>query len=81
MLDKTPPDVPGGVVIAVKFLSALQALELVTITVPLVSESTLTVTAPLGRVSGRNIVHVDAVLFGFLIDVALEFAERPLLEL
>ncbi len=64
-----------------QLFSALQALELVTITVVLVRESTLTVTTPLARVRRSNIVHVDAVFFGFVRDVALEFAERPLLEL
>ena len=81
MLDKTPPDVPSSVVIGVQFLSALQALELVSLTIPLVCESTLAVTAPLGRVGWCNIVHVDAVFFGFVFDVALKFTERPLLEL
>ena len=42
MLDKTPPDVPSGVVIAVQLLPAFQTLELVTITVVLVREPALT---------------------------------------
>ena len=81
MLDKTPPDIPSGVVIAVQLLPAFQTLELVTITVVLVREPALTVTAPLTRVLRCNIIHVDAVFFGFVFDMALEFTERPLLEL
>ena len=38
-------------------------------------------TAPLRRVSRGNIVHVDSVFFGLVFDVAVEFAECPLLEL
>ena len=47
VLDKTPPDIPSGVVIRVEFFSTLQALELVTIAVVLVREPALAVTAPL----------------------------------
>ena len=81
MLDKTPPNIPSGVVIAVQLFFAFQTLELVTITVAFVREPTLTVAAPLTRICRRNIVHVDSVLFGFVFDMALEFSERPLLEL
>ena len=81
MLNKTPPDVPSGVVIRVQLFSTIQALELITITVVLVRESTLTVTTPLTRVRRSHIIHVDVVFFGFVFDVALEFTERPLLEL
>ena len=81
MLNKTPPDIPSGVIVGVEFLPTLQALELVTITVVLVREPTLRVTAPLRRVGRCNIVHLDAVFFSFVFDVALEFTERPLLEL
>ena len=81
MLDKTLPDVPGGTIVGVQVLPTLQALELVTIAVILVREHTFAVTAPLRRVRRCNIVHADAVLFGLVFDVALEFAERLLLEL
>ena len=63
-----------------QLLSALQTLTLVTITVVLVREPTLTVTAPLTRVRRIHVVHVDAVFFGFILNVALKFLERPLLE-
>jgi len=81
MLDKTPPDIPSGIVISVDFRPALQTLELITITGILVREPTLPVTAPLTRVLRCNIIHVNTVLFGFVRDVTLEGAERPLLEL
>ena len=59
VLDETPPDIPSGVVVAVEFLSALQALELVTITIILVGESALAVTTPLRRVGRSHIVLID----------------------
>ena len=45
------------------------------------SEPTLAVTAPLTRVRWSHVIHVDTALFGFVFDVALDFAERSLLEL
>jgi len=81
VLDKTPPDVTSGVVTAVRLLPAVQTLELVTVTIVLVSEPTVAVTAPLTRVRRSHVIHVDTVLLGFVFDVTLEFAERPLLEL
>jgi hypothetical protein len=81
VLNKTPPNIPSGVVIAVQLLSAFQALELVTVTVVLVRESTLPVTTPLAGVGRSHVIYVDTVFFGFVFDVPLEFTERPLLEL
>ena len=81
MLNKSPPDVPSGVVIAVQLLSAFQTLELVTVTVVLVRESTLTVTTPLRRICRSHVIYVDTVFLGLVFDVALQFTERPLLEL
>ena len=81
MLNKTPPDVPSGVVIRVQLFSTIQALELITITVVLVRESTLTVTTPLAGVGRSHVIYVATVFLGFVFDVALEFTERPLLEL
>ena len=81
VLNKTPPHVPSGVVIGVQFLPTLQTLKLITIPIILMRKPTLTVTASLTRISRRNIIHVDTVLFGLVFDVSLEFAERPLLEL
>ena len=81
MLDKTPPDIPSGVVIAVQLFTALLTLKLLTITVVLVREPTLPVTTSLTRVSRRNVVHLNTVFFGLVIDVPLEFPKRPLLEL
>ncbi|ERG93655.1 MAG: hypothetical protein J07HQW2_00088 [Haloquadratum walsbyi J07HQW2] len=64
-----------------QFFPALQALKLVTVAVVLVREPTLAVTTPLTRISRRNVFYVNTVFLGFVFDVALEFAERPLLEL
>jgi hypothetical protein len=60
---------------------ALHALKLVTITVVLVGEPTLTVTASLTRVRRIHVVNVDTVFLGFVFDVTLELLERLLLEL
>lgn len=79
MLNKTPPNVPGGVVIAVQLFSTLQTLKLITVTVVLVREPTLAVTTPLTRVCRIHVVHVDSVFFGFVFDVSVEFSKRPLL--
>ena len=81
VLNKTPPDVPSGVVIAVQLLSTLQALELTTIPIILVREPTLAVATPLASICRCNVIHVDTVFFGLVFDVALKFTERPLLEL
>jgi len=81
VLNKTPPDIPSGVIIAVQLFSALQTLELITVTVVLVCKTTLTVTTLLTRVRWIHVIHAYAVFFGFVFDVALDFPERPLLEL
>jgi hypothetical protein len=81
VLDKTPPDVPGGVVIAVELLPTLQTRKLITLSIVLVSESTFTVTTSLTRIRRSHVVQVDTVFFSFVFDVAVEFTERPLLEL
>jgi len=58
-----------------------QTLKLVTVAVVVVRESTLRVAALLGCVLWLHAIHVDAMLFGLVFDVALEFTERPPLEL
>jgi len=64
VLNKTPPDVPSGVVIAVQLLSALQALKLITITIVFMREPALAMTATLRSVRRGDIVHVDTVFLG-----------------
>jgi hypothetical protein len=81
VLNKTPPDVPSGVVIAVQLLSTLQALELITIPIILMSEPTPAVTTSLAGICRCNVVHVDTVFFSLVFNVALKFTERPLLKL
>ena len=81
MLNKPPPDVPSGVVIGVQFLSAFQTLKLITATAVLVRESALTVTTSLKRVGRSHLIHVNPVFLGFVFDVVVTFADRPLPEL
>ena len=81
VLNKTPPDVPSSVVITVQLLSTLQALELITIPIILMSEPTPAVATSLAGICRCNVVYVDTVFFGFVFDVALKFTERPLLKL
>jgi len=81
VLNKTPPDVSSGVVIAMQLLSTLQTLKLVTITVVLMREPTLTVATPLAGVRRSHVIHLNTVFFSFVFDVALKFTECPLLEL
>jgi hypothetical protein len=79
--DRTPPDVPSGVGIAVQLLSTLQTLKFVIVTVVLVGEPTLTVTTPLAGVDRSHVIHVDTIFLDLVFDVSLEFTERPLMEL
>ena len=81
MLDKPPPDVPGGIIVGVQFLFALLTLELVTSTVVLVGESALAVTTPLTRVLRLHVVDKDTVFLGLVRNVVLQLVERLLLEL
>ena len=64
-----------------QLLSTLQTLKLVTITVVLMREPTLTVATPLAGVRRSHVIHLNTVFFSFVFDVALKFTECPLLEL
>jgi len=52
VLNKTPPNVSGSIVIAMQLFPTFQTLKLVTVAVVLVSESTLAVTALLRGIGG-----------------------------
>ena len=68
VLNKTPPDVPSSVVIAVQLLPALQTPELVAIAVVLMCEPTLAVTTPLRCVGRGHVVHLNPIFFGFVFE-------------